>query len=241
MRNVADLTLDEVVDSLIRGEALHVSGGEMFEITTADSRAALVFYNQDRRSYWNPEKDTAIHESEIDRLLDSLDRPVKPRAAAARPAAAMQRWRLTKVTVHRFRGLHRHCADNGIDPDPFEFEIQADATLLRGFNGAGKTSLVTAVCWCLTGYGYRSQALPAPLHESIKVHLAVDSGDGNDGGFELPPIVPIPTEQELVLVDGTAKHDTWVRLTFVSLIDGGEAVVERHLERSGRKGFTTRA
>src|SRR5207237_5434301 len=85
------------------------------------------------------------------------------------------------------------------------------------------------------------QALSAPLNESIKVHLEVHRGDGNDGGFQLPPIVPIPNEQELVMVDGTATHDTWVRLTFVSLIDGGEAVVERHLERSGRKGFTTRA
>jgi AAA domain-containing protein len=242
MRNLADLTLDELVDSLIGGEALQVAGGDTFKIAAADSQAALAFYNQDRRSYWNPEKDTAIQESEIDRLLDSLDRPIKARAAVTRLAPSMQRWRLTKVAAHRFRGLHRHCADNGSDPDEFEFEVQADATLLRGFNGAGKTSLVTAVCWCLTGYGYRSQALPAPLHESIKVQFAQlqDGGDGNDG-FELPPIVPIPTEHELVLVDGAAKHDTWVRLTFVSLIDGREALVERHLERSGRKGFTTRA
>lgn len=58
---------------------------------------------------------------------------------------------------------------------------------------------------------------------------------------ELPPIVPIPTENELLAVDGQPQIDTWVRLKFRSLVDGGKVEVERRLERDGKKSFKTTA
>ncbi|MCC8936023.1 AAA family ATPase [Bradyrhizobium sp. Arg68] len=242
MRYLAELTLDEVVESIVRGEALQITGGRIFQALPDDSRRALAFYNQDRRAFWNPERDTNVLENEIDRLLNALDRPLPAGPEMAPSGASVQKWQLARVEAHRFRGLHRHCADNGRDPDTFQFDVSADVTLLRGFNGAGKTSLVSAICWCLTGYGFRSQALPAPLHEAIEVRLSDQPGSEADiSSFELPPIVPIPNEEELVWVDGTPKHDTWVKLTFVSLIDGRAVIVERHLERQGRKSFTTHA
>lgn len=238
---IADLTLDEVVVHLIAGDVLEVSGSEEFSLSLPDSRAILAFYNQDRRTYWNPEKDPTIQDGEIDRLLDALDKPPKAATAATRSAATIQKWRLVKVTAHRFRGLHRHCAAAGGDPDPFELELGADVSLFRGFNGAGKTSLVSAICWCLTGYGHRSQGLPSVLHEPIQVQVpSVDGGgDGTDKRFALPVIVPIPTEAELVAVDGAPKVDTWVRLTFRSLIDGRDVEVQRCLERDGKRAFKT--
>jgi hypothetical protein len=242
MRNLAELSLDEVVENLVGGEGMLIAEGETFQSLSEDSRRALAFYNQDRRAFWNPDKDSNITENEIDRLLDALDRPLPTRVARASSGLSVQKWRLARVVAHRFRGLHRHCADNGRDPDTFEFDVGTDVILLRGFNGAGKTSLVSAICWCLTGYGFRSQALPAPLHEVIDVRITGQPGSEADiGSFELPPVVPIPNEDELVWVDGAPKHDTWVKLTFASLIDGREVIVERHLERQGRKGFTTRS
>jgi hypothetical protein len=108
--NIADLTLDEVIAGLIAGDALRISGGEEFSLPSADSRAILAFYSQDRRSYWSPDKDTAIQDGEIDRVLDALDKARKTTALALRRPLAEQKWRLIKVTAHRFRGLHRHCA-----------------------------------------------------------------------------------------------------------------------------------
>lgn len=240
---IADLTVDEVILHLIAGDVLQVTGGEEFSLSLPDSRAILAFYNQDRRTYWNPEKDPTIQDGEIDRVLDALDKPPKAATAAARPAATLQKWRLVKVVAHRFRGLHRHCDAAGADPHPFELELAAHASLFRGFNGAGKTSLVSAICWCLTGYGHRSQGLPSVLHEPIQVQVRVDDGNGDgdakDKNFPLPAIVPIPTEAELVAVDGVPKIDTWVRLTFRSLIDGREIEVERRLERDGKRAFKT--
>ncbi len=239
--DIADLTLDEVIAGLIAGDTLQVSGGDTFVLATTDSRAILSFYNQDRRSYWNPDKDLAIQDGEVDKVLDALDRATKVVALPARRPSVEQKWQLTKVEAHRFRGLHRHCEEAGGDPRSFEIELSASATLFRGFNGAGKTSLISAICWCLTGLGHHSQGLPSPLHELLTVQ--VEGADGGDQaaptGFELPAIVPIPTEQELVAVDGTPKVDTWVRLTFRSLADRREVKVERHLQRDGKRAFKT--
>lgn len=240
--DIADLTLDEVIARLIAGDTLHVAGGDPFALASADSRAILAFYNQDRRSYWNPDKDTNIQDGEVDRVLAALDQTPNSVSLPARAAATVTKWQLFKIEAHRFRGLHRHCEEAGGDPRPFELELTARVTLFRGFNGAGKTSLISAVCWCLTGLGHHSQGLPAALHEPLNVQVPDDATDGRQAttvGFELPAIVPIPTEKELLAVDGAAKVDTWVKLTFRSLADGREVKVERHLQRDGKKGFKT--
>ena len=240
--NIADLTLDEVVQHLAAGDVLHVSGGSEFSLPLEDSRTLLAFYNQHRHAYWNPDKNTNILDGEIDRLLDALDKPSKVIAPATPPASQRQRWQLVAITAHRFRGLHRHCDDNGADPKLFTLDLSRHATLFRGFNGAGKTSLISAVCWCLTGYGHRSQGLPSPLHTPITVQIASDEdSDDPNASFELPPIVPIPTEKELLAVGGQPRVDTWVRLKFRSLVDGTEVEVERRLERDGKKAFRTTA
>ena len=239
---IADLTLDEVVQHLAAGNALQVSDGVDFSLPLQDSRTLLMFYNQNRHAYWNPDKDTSILDGEIDRLLEALDKPSSTIAPAMRPAGQLQRWQLVGITAHRFRGLHRHCDEKGGAPKLFTLELSRHATLFRGFNGAGKTSLVSAVCWCLTGCGHRSQGLPSPLHVPITVRIANDNASSEPNAtFELPPIVPIPTEKELLAVEGVPRVDTWVRLKFRSLVDKSEVEVERRLERDGKKNFKTTA
>lgn len=239
--DIADLTLDEVIQYLAAGSTLHVSGGDEFSLPLQDSRTLLAFYSQNRQAYWNPDKDTNILDGEIDRLLDALDKPSKVTAPTARRASRQQQWRLVGITAHRFRGLHRHCDDKGGAPRLFSLDLSRQATLFRGFNGAGKTSLISAICWCLTGYGHRSQGLPSHLHVPITVQIANGGSAEPNGTFELPPIVPIPTEEELLAVDGQPKVDTWVRLKFRSLTDGSEVEVERRLEREGKKAFKATA
>ncbi len=240
--NIADLTLDEVVQHLAAGDTLHVSGGNEFSLPLQDSRAALAFYNQNRQAYWNPDKDTNILDGEIDRLLEALDKPGKVTAPTKRPESQQQRWQMVGITAHRFRGIHRHCDEKGAAPKPFTLDLSRHATLFRGFNGAGKTSLISAICWCLTGYGHRSQGLPSHLHVPITIQVANDenTAEPNDT-FELPPIVPIPTEKELLAVDGQPHVDTWVRLKFRSLVDESEVEVERRLERDGKRNFKATA
>jgi SOS-response transcriptional repressor LexA len=239
--DIADLTLDEVVRHLIAGDTLQVAGGVEFSLPLPDSRTVLDFYNQNRQGYWNPDKDTNILDGEIDRLLDTLDKSVVATPPPVRPSSSHKRWRLIGLSAHRFRGLHRHCDEAGGDPVTFTLDFSRDAILFRGFNGAGKTSLISAICWCLTGYGHRSQGLPSPLHIPINIQVPSDDGTGTNAGFDLPPIVPIPTDTELLAVDGQPKVDTWVRLRFRSLVDGSEVEVERRLERDGKKNYKASA
>ncbi len=241
---ISELTLDEIVALLIQGEEIEIAGGGTFGLTSVDSRSLLAFYNQDRRAYWNPDRDAPIQKGEIDRLLIALDAPPKAPSVRKNSAAKRMRWRLTKIETHRFRGLHRHCGDQGRDPSLFVHEFNDDITLLRGFNGAGKTSLLSAVCWCLTGIGYRSQGLPSQLHEPVEVEIvqktASDNSPSQIPSFKIPPIVPIPSDSELILVDGESKMDTWVRLHLQSLDDLTQVVmVERRLVAGPKGTFTT--
>ncbi|WP_209021382.1 hypothetical protein [Paracoccus ravus] len=80
------------------------------------------------------------------------------------------------------------------------------------------------------------------MHIPIAVQIADDNVSAvPNETFELPPIVPIPTEKELLAVDGVPRVDTWVRLKFRSLVDKSEVEVERRLERDGKKNFKTTA
>lgn len=49
--------------------------------------------------------------------------------------------RLTGITIERFRGV----------ADRLELNLDADAVLIEGANGTGKTTIADAVAWCLTG------------------------------------------------------------------------------------------
>jgi hypothetical protein len=109
-RDIADLTMDEVVNCLVAGERLSTAGGAEFSLPMADSRNILAFYDQDRRAYWNPDKDTAIQDGEIDRVLACLDRPPRVVTVPAKRPSVVQKWQLIKIEAHRFRGLHRHCS-----------------------------------------------------------------------------------------------------------------------------------
>ena len=228
-----------MVARLIAGETLKVSGADEFSLPLDESRAILNFYNQDRRAYWNPDKDTAIQDGEVDRVLAALDNVPTAQTTPIKPSAPRQKWQLVKVVAHRFRGLHRHCDDKGADPKVFEVKFTAPATLFRGFNGAGKTSLISAICWCLTESVIDRRLCRhrcTTAFRYIAVSKALEAGP-EDGRFDIPVIVPIPTERELILVDGAPKVDTWVRLTFRSLIDEREVEVERQLEARWKKGL----
>lgn len=75
------------------------------------------------------------------------------------------------------------------------------------------------------------------MHIPINIQVAGDDDTGTNAGFELPAIVPIPTENGTTRGRWQTKADTWVRLKFRSLADGSEVEVERRLERDGKKNY----
>jgi|SRR5208337_989161 len=83
----------------------------------------------------------------------------------ARPANANSRHlRLKKLEEHRFAGLHKF----GTPEDALEnyvHEFVSPLTLFEGRNGSGKTSLLNAIIWALTGELLRPQREPEPAED----------------------------------------------------------------------------
>ncbi len=231
--------LDEIIAALSTGTpvALPQKAGD-FHLANADSRAAFSYYAT-RQNLW-PQQ-TQIREDEINGLLHALENPALLAPSTPTIAAQLKRpfWRVTQVRIHRFAGLHRHCDDKGLAPEILTFDISSDVTCIWGFNGAGKSAFQSAIMWCLTGKAHRSQHKPSDVHEPIGIELTGVSTEGTLGApssersFKLPPIVPLPSAENLATLKDKPACDTWVELTLRE--DGGnEAVVRREVVQTPR-------
>jgi len=171
----------------------------------------------------------------VESVLKALDEQ-SPTAIKSLPQAEADKpiWHLEGVEVHRFGGLQHHLGPDGEDPAPLVLELDKDITLISGFNGAGKTALLSAIIWCLTGKALRSQHMPHEVHEPMAVEWSTDT-DGmqeTDSPQEIavPPIVPIPSADNLARLGDLPKNDTRVSLTFRRPDTGKTSRVTRKLE-----------
>lgn len=230
-------SLDEVVRLLTAGVPVHRANDDAFRLDTDDKRKAFAFYGRNR-DLWP--RNRTVQAKEVEGLLTALEAEL-PAATARTSRSAGDRpvWHLERVEAHRFGGLHRHLGPNGEDPDDFVLDINKEITLVSGFNGAGKTALLSAVIWCLTGKALRSQHMPDEVHEPMAVEWTADSdaiGEGdNRPEIAIPPIVPIPSAENLEKLVDQPKLDTWVRLTFKREDAAEIRSVTRRLQVSGKK------
>ncbi len=234
-----DSGLEDVVAALLAGTP--IGRGEdaaPFSFPNPDSIMLFAYYVR-HRDLWRRSKQVQV--SEINSLLEALDgeAPEEP-ASARRQVSEQKHWTLRRIEAHRFGGLHRHCAPDGANPELFILEIEKDITLIGGFNGAGKTALLSTVIWCLTGKALRSQHMPDEVHEPMPVYWAgadeesVEGDSPERGNVSVPPVVPIPSGADLEVLDDQPKRDTWVRLTFHAEDSGETCSVTRRLTpRSG--------
>ncbi len=129
---------------------------------------------------------------------------------------AGRRLRLAKVVAHRFGGVHAYGTPDS-PPSDFVFELREPITLFDGWNGAGKTSLLNTVIWCLTGKVLRPQRQPESAQEEFS-GLFVRSIDDNDEttSHALTPITPLPNpDYYMPPVGKPIPVDSWVELTFI--------------------------
>ncbi|WP_366555208.1 AAA family ATPase [Aquibaculum sediminis] len=230
--------LDEVIRLMAAGVPVCRAKEGNFQLDTDDKRKAFAYYGRNR-DLWP--RNRTIQAREIDGLLSALQGEL-PAAAPVVLLTADDKpvWHLARIEAHRFGGLHRHLGPNGEDPDDFVLELDKEITLVSGFNGAGKTALLSAVVWCLTGKALRSQHMPHGIHEPMALQRAADGDETEDEEDEraeiaVPPIVPIPSANNLEKLDDKPKLDSWVRLTFRR--EGTQEIqtVTRRLEVSGKK------
>lgn len=238
--SLENYSLDDVIGLLLSAIPIgRPAGRPGFILGSADSLKAFAYYAKNR-DLWPRAK--PIQAREINELLQALasDAP-EPRTVVRRSEGSKPIWNLRRVEAHRFAGLHRHCAPDGGDPAPFVLDLATEITLISGFNGAGKTALLSAIIWCLTGKALRSQHMPDTIHEPIPVEWTRSEDEGDEGEesehkIPIPPIIPIPSGLDLAILGEKPKLDTWVRLTFRKE-DTGEnrAVTRRLVAQTGRR------
>ena len=224
-------SLDDVIAALLRETPIGGRSIEDFKLPNSDSLKLFAYYTR-HRDLWP--RNRQVQGPEINGLLEALDSELPETSRSApRVAEACPIWNLRRIEAHRFGGLHRHCGPAGEDPEPFVLEIDKDLNLVSGFNGAGKTALLSSIIWCLTGKALRSQHMPDEVHEPMTVEWigGEDGAEGEHvgGDISIPPIVPIPSAANLEVLGDEPRLDTWVRLTFVDAATGGSRSVTRHL------------
>ena len=131
-------------------------------------------------------------------------------------------WKLGKIHACSFRGL----APAG---EEWSFDFNGNSHLLHGSNGAGKTSLLGAISWCINGRIFRDDSPPS-FPEDIPVYSTDE-----------PPqsIGTRPDALSLLDTDGNnTQHEEeyWVALEFISTDDRG-VVKKQWIKRHNTEGL----
>jgi len=152
-----------IVAALTRGRSVPLGGGTMGPLTSATAQALYVLAaNLESLS---EHKGVRLAQAFAKLFAETkLPEPAEPASPVPAPESRVP-WRLGIVRALSFRGL----APSG---RTWQFDFGGKAHLLYGPNGCGKSSLLGAIAWCLTGNMFRDDAPPGPA-ESVPAFTAV--------------------------------------------------------------------
>ncbi|MEI9933199.1 MAG: ATP-binding protein [Rhizomicrobium sp.] len=150
-------TLDSLIADLVSGRSVVTTGGKLHVLPDNYTRSALQWYRSKGRDAWTANVSNAIGDEIVSAVLkEPPDVPALPARAAN---ANSRRLSLRRVAAHRFAGLHKFGTPDAAPAD-YVHDLTQPLTLLEGKNGSGKTSLLNAIIWALTGELLRPQRMP---------------------------------------------------------------------------------
>jgi hypothetical protein len=201
-------TLKSLGDELVSGRSIKKVDGSEIKFESEQTRSIFKWY-QDNPSKWTAN----VAKADVE-VIASQVRLKPPMVAITAPTILTNSRRilhLKSIRAHRFGGLHHYESPNK-PPKEFHFEFTAPITLIEGLNGSGKTSLINAITWCLTGKIHRSQRAPEDISEGIQIKALNRDAETE---FNIAAITPIPHAS--ILKDTSDKEliiDTFVELIF---------------------------
>ncbi len=209
-RDIHLLTTDVLLSDLVDGREVMVAAGAAFSLGTDDSRSVLEWYRKNA-SKWARN----LNGDDIEAIIDAAgEKPpaINNDGTISRETHVKRSLRLVRLTAHRFAGLHAYGSSTEA-PETFTFVTSKDATLFEGANGSGKTSILNAIVWCLTGEIIRSQRAPEP--GSTEFACEITRPDGSVSTHQMSSVTPMPNGNSELPVDGQPiPADTWVELIF---------------------------
>jgi AAA domain len=205
-------TLDSLVTDLVSGRSVQRGTGDPFALSDLRTRSALDWYRKRGPARWTDNVSTQHGENLVDAII--LQEPPELPELPARPANANnRRLRLRKLEAHRFAGLHKFGTPDAA-PQNYIHKFSSPLTLFEGRNGSGKTSLLNAIIWALTGEMLRPQREPE-LAEDFECWVAAQDGSDEKTTHKLSPLTPMPNVEQYHPNEPWVPADTWVELTFV--------------------------
>jgi hypothetical protein len=235
-RDIHLLTIDALLEDLIGGQSVALGGDDLLSLEADDARAVLDWYRRNRGKWAGN-----LSAGDAEAIIDLIGTP--PPTIAETPASAASEAKkllqLVKVEAHRFAGLHAYGQPTS-PPPSFVFEPTKPVTLFEGVNGSGKTSIINAIVWCLTGHLIRSQRPPEEGPLDFECQIARD--DGSTSTHPMSAITPLPLNCSTLPADTQAiLADTWVELTFADADGNLLAPLRRTQSRTARGKLTESA
>ena len=222
-------TLDSLCVDLISARPIGVGNDNTpYVLKSDDARSALNWYFSNRNKWAG----NAVV-PDIEAIVGSMGK-VPTSLPVVRQAGSVtnKRYTLRKVTAHRFAGLHRAGVESKA-PDDFVYEFHSDLTMFEGFNGSGKTSLLNAIIWALTGEILRPQRSPESAASEFECEIQ-DASGLETTSHKLTPVMPLPDPSVHRPTAAVIPADTWVELTFEDELGVLQAPVRREQSRSAR-------
>lgn len=204
-------TIESICIDLVSGRSIGVGPENTpFRLSGNASRSILDWYRRNR-DRWASDVRAADAEALV-RASSNLP-PILPSAATRPEPRSKRRLRLARIEAYRFAGLHAYGSLEH-PPPTFVHEFNPQLTLFEGLNGSGKTSLLNAIIWCLTGQILRPQRLPED--GTIEFTCQFNPTTSGDPTYHrITPVTPLPDASLYRPDDDWVTADTWVELTFV--------------------------
>ncbi len=203
-------TLDSLIADLVSGRSVQTGAGVSFHLLDDRTRSALEWYRKKGPVAWAANVSAQHGEDLVDTILQTP--PELPSLLAPPASGNKRRLRLKRLQAHRFAGLHKYGTPDAA-PANFTHEFTSSLTLFEGRNGSGKTSLLNAIIWALTGEMLRPQREPEAAQD---FDCYIDSQDGSDEAttHKLSSLTPMPDVENYRPDEHWVPADTWVELTF---------------------------
>ena len=202
-------TLDSLCVELIAGREISVGKDNvLFSLKSIQAQSILQWYFKNRQK-WNGN----VNVVDVNSIVDSIEiAPEVKTITSTNGSTNKHFYSLVKIQARQFAGLHHPCITSNL-PEDFTYDFKAPITLFEGWNGSGKTSILNAIIWALTGEIIRPQRLPESATMEFKCEIESETG-GEITKHSISPITPLP-DLAVERPTGTDIPATsWVELTF---------------------------